>query len=230
MKSYNDATSSSLENEVTQNSESRVSRRLFAGLLLSAAVLTGMTLSAVPGKAEDSKASYVKGDVVMGDPNAPVELIEYASLTCSHCAQFHTATLPDLKKNYIDTGKVKYIVREFPFDSPGLGAAMLARCGGEDRFYAIYDVLFQEQRSWATSKQPYEALLEIAKRVGISSKAFDACMQDKELMNMVVANRKEGMDVYRVESTPTLIINGDKQSGGALPYDDLKKILDDYLD
>jgi protein-disulfide isomerase len=172
---------------------------------------------------------YPTGDIIMGSPDAKVEILEYASLTCSHCAAFHNNTLPTLKKEYIDTGKVRLIVREFPFDRLGLGGAMLARCGGEDRFHAITKVLYRDQAEWSRAEKPFEALRGIAKMSGISSKEYEACMADKVLAEAVIARRIEGQKEYNVAATPTFVIDGNVHPG-ALPIEEFRTILDPLLD
>ncbi len=153
-------------------------------------------------------------DVVIGDPDAPVTIVEYASMTCPHCADFHSESLPVIRKAFIDTGKAKLILREFPFDPRALAAFMLARCTGDDaRRTAMVDVLFDQQAEWARAENASEALLRIAKLVGMSQDDFKACLTDKALQQKIVDVQQRGETVFGVSATPTFFVNGDKYSG-----------------
>ena len=157
-------------------------------------------------------------DVVLGDPNAPVTIVEYASMTCPHCADFHSESLPIIKKAFIDTGKAKLILREFPFDPRALAAFMLARCTGDDaRRTAMVDVLFDQQADWARAENASEALLRIAKLAGMSENDFKACLNDKALQQKVVDVQQRGETVFGVSATPTFFVNGDKYAGALSP-------------
>jgi protein-disulfide isomerase len=165
-------------------------------------------------------------DRVLGDPKAPITVIDYASLTCSHCAAFHTGTLPEFKKNWIDTGKAKLIYRDFPLDRYALRASKLARClGSGERYFNFLDVLFKGQASWLEAKNIDVALTGMAKLAGLSQKQIEACDANKELAEGIVTMRQAGSTKYNVESTPTIIINDKPQKGGALSYEDLNKLL-----
>lgn len=172
----------------------------------------GLALPFAPALAEDG--SWATGDMTMGAEDAPIEVIEYASMTCPHCASFHHATWPKLKENWIDTGKVRFVFREFPFDRPGLAAAMLARCGGEQRFFAFIDILFKQQEKWTRAQDPMAELRRIATLGGVSPEAFDRCLASEELQDMILESRLTGHEKFGVQGTPTLIINGEKHEGG----------------
>jgi protein-disulfide isomerase len=167
------------------------------------------------------------GDMVVGKDDAPVTIIEYASMTCSHCATFHNTTYPVLKSKYIDTGKVKYILREFPLDPLAAGAFMLARCAGQDKYFPLVETLFQQQRNWVVQK-PLEPLFAIAKQAGFTQQTFDACLRDQKMLDGIEAVRSRGSDKFKVDSTPTFFING-KVYKGALTIDDLTKAIDPLL-
>ncbi|KQT88090.1 DsbA family protein [Aurantimonas sp. Leaf443] len=153
-------------------------------------------------------------DVVIGNPDAPVTIVEYASMTCSHCATFHEETYPTLKKDYLDTGKAKLILREFPFDPRALAAFMLARCTGDDaKRTAMVDVLFDQQDTWARAENASVALLNIAKLAGMNQEQFAACLNDKDLQSKVVAVQEKGQSEFGVDATPTFFINGQKFAG-----------------
>jgi protein-disulfide isomerase len=152
-------------------------------------------------------------DRVLGKADAPVTIIEYASLTCPHCADFDKQTLPKIRQNWIDAGKAKLVFRNFPFDKPGLEAAMIATCAPPERYFAFIDVLFQQQVQWATAQDPAAALARIAKLGGMSEQQVQTCLADKNLENKIVAQRLAGEKDYGVNSTPTFFINGRKIVG-----------------
>ncbi|WP_102959882.1 DsbA family protein [Mangrovicella endophytica] len=168
-------------------------------------------------------------DIVIGDPKAPVTIVEYASTTCSHCRDFHEETLPTLKKDYIDTGKAKLILREFPFDPRALAAFMLARCTNDDaKRTAMVDILFQQQDQWARAENASVALLGIAKLAGFTQDSFTACLSDKALQQKVVETQQRGETEFGVNATPTFFINGDKYAG-ALSPEQMAAVIDKHL-
>ena len=151
---------------------------------------------------------------VMGDENAPVTMIEYASLTCPHCAQFHQNALPTIKKNFIETGKIRYVYRDFPLDQLALSGSMIAQCGGRDRYFAFIDALFAQQSNWARDPKPFAALSRIARLGGLSQAKFDECIKDKDIADAILKKRLDGDKIFGINSTPTIIINGKRFSGG----------------
>jgi len=167
-------------------------------------------------------------DIVQGKADAPITIVEYASMTCPHCAAFHAQSYPALKSNYIDTGKVRFILREFPLDSLAAAAFMLARCAGPDKRSAMVDILFDQQQSWAFSDQPLAGLSKIAKETGMSEASFEACINDKNLYDKVMQVDANASAKFGIDSTPTFFING-KRYGGELSTDALDKILDPLL-
>jgi protein-disulfide isomerase len=167
------------------------------------------------------------GDVVMGDDKAPVTMIEYASMTCPHCAAFSTETLPKLKEQYIDTGKMKYILREFPLDPIAAGAFMLARCRDKDQFYPVVELLFSTQRQWAV-QNPLEPLFKVVKQTGFTDESFKACLANQKILDGIQAVRDKAAQKFNVQSTPTFFING-KRVVGALPLADFQKEIDAQL-
>ena len=153
-------------------------------------------------------------DVSLGKADAPNTIVEYASMTCPHCAQFHTAVLPELKEKYIDTGQVRLILREFPLDGLAMAAIMLARCAGPDRYYPMVDALFETQKTWAMpGADGKEKLLVIAKQAGFSKEKFDQCLADKELFEKIVETRKIAHEKFGVDSTPSFFVNGKRLTG-----------------
>jgi protein-disulfide isomerase len=169
-------------------------------------------------------------DMVMGSDKAPVTIVEYASMTCPHCAHFQETTFPEIKKRYIDTGKVRYIFREFPLDNLAAAASMLARCSGEkdsSKYFALIDTLFHQQRQWAVEK-PIPPLLAIAKQAGFTEKSFDACLANQKILDGIEAVRQRALDKFKVQSTPTFFINGTLHTG-AMSIDDMAKLIEPYL-
>jgi protein-disulfide isomerase len=161
------------------------------------------------------------GDEVQGKADAPVTIIEYASMTCGHCATFHTKTYPVLKSRYIDTGKVKYIMREFPLDPLAAAGFMLARCAGPDKYYPMIEVLFQKQDQWAV-QQPIPPLTAIAKQAGFTQEKFESCLSDQKILDGIEATRTRGSEKLGVNSTPTFFVNG-KMLRGAVTIEELEK-------
>jgi protein-disulfide isomerase len=166
-------------------------------------------------------------DMVMGNAKASVTIIEYASLTCPHCAHFDEETFPQLKSEYIDKGLVKYVYRDFPLDRVALQAAQIARCSGPDRYFGFIDVLFRQQQNWAASRDPNqitENLRKLARLGGMSDDTFNKCLNDKAVQDAVLTQQLKGEQEFKVNSTPTLIING-KTYPGALTFEELDKVL-----
>jgi len=153
-------------------------------------------------------------DMVTGKADAPVTLIEYASMTCPHCARFHNNVLGPIKEKYIDTGKVRLIMREFPLDNLATAGFMLARCAGPEKHYALTNVLYKEQATWAFSGgNPVPPLREIAKQAGFTRESFDKCLKDQELVNGIMEIRKRGSSEFNVTGTPALFLNGRRYTG-----------------
>ena len=164
---------------------------------------------------------------VLGDADAPVTIVEYASMTCGHCASFHNNTLPEIKKNYIDTGKARLIMREFPFDPRAEAGFMLARCS-DDKYFAMVDVLFKQQQSWAGVQDAQAALLQIARLAGFSQESFEACLTDQKLLDDVRSVRTRGANDFGVDATPTFFINGNKYSG-AMSVAEMSAVIDSMV-
>jgi len=204
---------------------------LVAGTALPAAAdMPSATPNRLVADAPDAKALAPRkegDDMVMGADKAPVTIVEYASLTCPHCAHFNEETFPKLKAEYIDKGLVKYIYRDFPLDRVALQASKVARCAGPDRYFAFIDVFFRQQTNWAAGNDPNKItqnLKRLAKLGGMSDETFDKCLNDKAVEDAVLAQSLKGEQEFKVNSTPTLIING-KTHPGALSFEELEKVL-----
>ena len=177
---------------------------------------------------EGDRAKVHENDYFIGKADAPITIIEYASLTCPHCAQFHNDVLPDVKKTLVETGKVRLVYRDFPLDRYALSASMLARCAGRDRYFGFLDVFFKGQSSWARSPDPLKALSQLARLGGMPQKDVDACLQNRKLQEEVLAQRLDANNRLQVRATPTLIINGNMYSGG-LSFDQIKAVVESML-
>jgi protein-disulfide isomerase len=167
------------------------------------------------------------GDMSLGDEKAPVTIIEYASMTCQHCANFHETTYPELKKKYIDTGKVRFIFREFPLEQLAAAASMLARCGGKERFFPMVETLFQQQRTWAVQR-PLQPLMAIGKQAGLSEAGFNECLKNQQVLDGIEDVRKRAAEKLNVQSTPTFFVNG-KQLRGSATLAEFEKEMAPYL-
>lgn len=167
-------------------------------------------------------------EMVKGEESAPVTIVEYASMTCGHCANFHTNTYPALEEKYINTGKVRFIVREFPFDPRSAAAFMLARCAPNDAYFPMMDALFAQQQSWAFGQNARTPLENIAKLAGFTQESFEACLTDQKLLNDVTAVKERGEQEFGVNSTPTFFINGNRYPG-AMTIDQFSAIIDPLL-
>lgn len=163
-------------------------------------------------------------EMALGKADAKVTIVEYASMTCPHCAHFHETTLPELKAKYIDTGKVRLILREFPFDPRAEAGFMLARCAG-DNYFPMVDVLFRQQMQWAGVENSKDALLQISKLAGFTQEKFEACLTDQKLLDDVRAVRERGSKDFGVNSTPTFFINGGRYPG-AMSIAEFSAIID----
>jgi protein-disulfide isomerase len=215
----------------------KITRRRFlegAGVLaLLSAAGGSATLSFVtPAAAQTVSASELMApgplpEQVQGAAEAPVTIVEYASMTCGHCAAFHEKTYPELKKRYIDTGKVRFIFREFPLDPLAAAGFMLARCAGDDKYFAMVETLFHQQRTWAVQK-PLPPLMVIAKQAGFTEDSFNKCLANQKLLEDVEKVRERASSKFGVTSTPTFFINGKKFSG-ALSIEELEKQIEPLL-
>lgn len=219
-------------------------RRVFigagAGLLAvggaTAWLNTGPSSTQLPAigaaNAQDAADVDISGivEMTLGDIDAPIKVIEYASFTCPHCATFHLSTLKQLKTEYVDTGKVHFTYRDVFFDRFGLWASMMARCAGPERFFGISDMLYEQQRDWLAGGDPatiVAALRKIGKVAGLTDEDLDTCMSDGDKAKALVAWYQQKAGAHEINSTPSLIIDEEKFSN--MSFDDLSKIFDEKL-
>jgi protein-disulfide isomerase len=217
----------------------RITRREFAltaGALVASAALFGrIPLAFADATMEELMRPGPLPDIVVGKADAPVTIVEYASMTCPHCAHFSETTVPSLKTKYIESGKVRLVFREFPLDEVAVAASMLVRCAASDasgavngdKAMALVDVLFRSQDKWAT-RNPVPALQQIGRQAGMTQKAFEECLNNQKLYNDIVAMRERGSKEYKVESTPTLFVNGKTIKGG-VSIEEMAKVIDPLL-
>lgn len=200
--------------------------------------LAGISQAADVSKSEgiENQGIEIKDtDMVHGSKDAPITLVEYASMTCPHCAAFQKEVIPSLNKDYVETGKVKLVFREFPLDAIARMASAVARCLKGDAYFSFVDLLFANQQDWIkrsasgqyTKESILEGLSQIGRQAGMPSDKVAACADDMANLALVDANWKEGQDRYKVNSTPSFFINGTPH--GPMVYDDLKKVLDDLI-
>ena len=176
-------------------------------------------------------ATLAPDEKILGSKDAPVTIIEYASMTCGHCATFHNKTFPDIKAKYIDTGKARLVFREFPVsvrDIRAIAAFMLARCAEDDKYFPMIDVLFKEQSKWARAENPIPILQNIAKLAGFTQESFNACLKNQEVMDKVLAVRNKAADNYGVTGTPTFFING-KRHVGTTGVEEFSKLIEQAM-
>lgn len=215
------------------------SRRLVTHVISGGLALSGLAV-ALPAGAQIKLGASGKvdpaelakpgplGDKVMGKDDAPVTIIEYASLTCGHCAAFHRDNLPALKEKYIDTGKAKLIFREFPLDPLSTAASMISRCATNERYFPMVSAFFGTQLQWAQSDKPLEALLVLSRQAGFSQESFEACLKDQKIYDGLNDVKKRGAETFGVNSTPTFFINGMILRGNQT-VEEFAKIIDPML-
>lgn len=200
------------------------------GAVLVLALITAPAMQAraqAPLKPDVSVEELMKPgelpDNVLGKEDAPYTIVEYSSMTCPHCAQFHNDVLPELKKKYIDTGKAKYIVREFPLDNVASAAFMLARCVDNAKYFDFVDLLYANQDEWAFGGNPLPGLQKFAKQVGFTEEKFNQCLKDEKLLDHIEWVRNRGNNEFGVRATPTFFVNGQRLKGGT--FEDFDKLL-----
>ena len=224
-------------------------RHLMGGVAVTAASLPviGMASKAFAVDLPESTGTVDMAEVLkpgplpemaLGEANAPITVVEYMSMTCPHCAHFHNTTFEPIKQKYIDTGKVRFIVREFPFDPVATAAFMLARCNPTKpaelaepaAYFAMVSMLFKQQRAWAAPADGNvrAALLQNSKLAGFTQESFEACLTNQKLLDDVNATMKRGADEFKVNSTPTFLING-KHYSGDMSVEAMSALFDSLL-
>jgi protein-disulfide isomerase len=200
-----------------------ITRRAFTALSLTGlaglALLSPLRLisEAMAQSASDVAKPVSLPDMALGPQDAAVTITEYASMTCPHCAAFNADVFPKIKAEYIDTGKVRYIFREFPLDIKAAAGSMLSRCIAKDdsaKYFAVTDLLFKTQNDWVT-KNTTESLVRVGRQAGLSQDQVETCLNDKSLLDKIAADQKYASEVLKVDSTPTFFINGEKIRGEA---------------
>ena len=195
---------------------------------MGAASAQDSTDQADTAETQDSAPTAEVTDMTLGDPDAPVEVIEYGSFTCPHCADFEENVFPQIKENYIDTGKVKFTFREAYFNKYDMWASLMARCGGEMKYFGIVDMIYSTQNEWArqSSEQGVaDAIRKMGLQAGIGQEELDACMQDGEQLKALVAWYQGNVEKDGFNSTPSFIVDGELHSN--MPYDEFSKLLDE---
>ena len=203
-------------------------RSAAAALALALAAPAAMAQEAAP--AAPAAQAETLPDIAMGAADAPLTVIEYASFTCGHCANFHAENWPKLKAEYVDTGKVRFMQRDVYFDQPGLWAGVLARCGGDEKFFAVSDMLFDEQKNWlagGTGEEIAANLRKIGLKAGMTEDQMNACWEDTAKAEQLIATFQKNATADQIEATPTFIIDGEKVMNQ--PWDDMKKVIDGKL-
>jgi protein-disulfide isomerase len=199
-------------------------------LALSATYLPGSAQQPAPAAtAEDIHKPGDLGDIIIGKPDAPVTIVEYASMTCPHCATFHNTVLPTLKQKYVDAGQVRIIFREYPLDNVAVAVSMLARCAGSDKAPAVVAKFFETQDQWAFVKiSPLPGMLKVAETVGFTKESFDKCLTDQKMMDGVRDVGERGRKLG-VTSTPSFFVNGKKLEGRADQVATFEKAIEPLL-
>ncbi len=164
----------------------------------------------------------------MGNESAPIKMIEFASLTCGHCAKFHNEVFPKLKKDYIDNGKIYFTYQDFPLDKFALKASVIARCSGTEKYFSFLKVLYKKQKDWTSSQDPFKSLLKIAKLGGLKNDEIKVCVSNKSIEDGILKNRLNSTKKFEIKATPTIYINGKKYNGD-LTYEALKLKLDSLI-
>ncbi|MCX8998553.1 DsbA family protein [Rhizobiaceae bacterium BDR2-2] len=215
--------------------DTSVSRRVLLGGMAAASLPLAIAFPAradapQPQREVDMSEVLKPGslpEMAIGEDDAPVKIVEYMSMTCSHCANFHANTFDAIKEKYVDTGKVQFIVREFPFDPRAAAAFMLARCAPEGQYFPFVSMLFKQQTTWAGAQDGRAALLQMSRVAGFSEESFNTCLTNQKLLDDVNAVRERGARDFGVNATPTFIING-KVYSGDMSVDEMSAIIDSF--
>ena len=205
----------------------KINKRYLSGIFLSCFLMFMSVYNLNFAQSKDSKEVVA---MVLGKSDAPLKIVEYASFTCPHCATFHLQILPKIKEDYIDKGQVQIEYREVYFDGPGLWAGLLARCKGDEKYFAMIDLIFEKQKDWARGNidDTKAGLLSIGRQAGLTDSESLTCMQDDALAEKMVLSFQENSKRDGVSSTPSFLINGKLVRN--MPYEELQEIIEKYLD
>ncbi|MFD2181693.1 DsbA family protein [Rhodoplanes azumiensis] len=197
---------------------------LAVGMCLAVLVAGGSRLAAEPAAAPADRLL----ESTQGRPDAKVTVEEYSSLGCPHCSDFHLQILPRIKAQYIDAGKVRWIVRDFPLGQLPLAGAVVARCAGPGGYLELLEVLFRAQEQWMDAQDPIGSLETIAQKAGIQRPQFESCLMDDALIKRILDRARDAQKAHKVSATPTFIVNGEKVVG-LMSFDEFARILDRHL-
>ncbi len=207
---------------------------VFAVSVLAAVLAASPMLGGSPALAQKAAVSVEElmkpgelPDIAVGSADAKVTIVEYSSMTCGHCGRFATGVFPELKKKYIDTGKVRFVSREFPLDNLAAAASMLTRCVDKSKAFDMTETLFATQDKWL-GNEPLPKLMEVAKQAGFTKESFETCLKDQKLLDQLVSARKAAGEKFQISATPTFFINGQRLTGG-YQLADFEKAIDPLL-
>lgn len=210
----------------------RTRRRRTVFLAAVAASLVAVALVAASVFVDQRRSlalSIDEGDIVLGSADAPVMVVEYFSFSCSHCAQFHREVYPDLRDRYVETGLVRFVLRDFPLNEPALKAAQAAHCAGPGRYLELTDALWESWDAWINRSDPEAGIVEVLQSHGLAAQALEACMQDPDLETRALQSLKQGSEDYGVDRTPSFVINGETHRG-FMPLGRFEEIIADLTD
>ena len=177
-------------------------------------------LPSYAAKAQEFDIEAITAPRRIGAPDAPIKVVEFFSMTCSHCGSFHRNTYPQIKSDLIDTGQVEFEMHPFPLDGLALRAHVMCRLLPNKGYFAMTELLLKEQKTWVRAEDPLKALMNYARQAGISEEKFNAVMRSRPVLEAVVAMRQQAMDDWKISSTPSFVVNNDKMISGSRSYDD----------
>ena len=202
---------------------------LYAGFGMKSKAIEANNVQPAATETVDASPVMEATTYALGDPKAPIHIKEYASLSCSHCAEFSTGTFPQVKKELIDTGKVYFEFVNFPLNASAMDGALIALCLPEERYHQFISFLFEQQSKWAFDPDYQKILKQNAKLLGASDEKLDACLADEDKKKAIVAGMQEAKEKYHIESTPSFVINESETISGALPYSEFKNKIEAFM-
>lgn len=201
----------------------------FTTILLAALVLLTSWGLVAHTSDNTNPLTVMEGDVVLGQEDAPLTIIEYASMTCGHCAEFHNQVLPKIKENYIEPGKVKFVLRDMPWDPLAFAVSKITRCAPDDQFYGFATAFFETHEAWLRADDPVAELKKVARLGGMSVEKVEECLNDPEVHARVIQSRETGLETLRINSTPTFFIGGEEVVRGNVGYEKMANVIDKVL-